>query len=49
MLPEIRGLFLSQQGWLSVRTNFVGGYLYVVGRVVEDVHYELVAKPRVEC
>jgi hypothetical protein len=47
--PEIRGLVLSHQGWRSVCANLVGGDFDVVGRVVDDVHDELVAKARVEC
>ncbi len=48
VLPEICGLLLSHQGWRSVCANLVGGDFDVVGRVVDDVHNELVAKSCVQ-
>ncbi len=48
MLPEIRGLLLSHQGWRSVCTNLVGGDFDVLGWVVDYVHDELVTKARVQ-
>ncbi len=46
--PEICGLLLSHQGWRSVCANLVGGDFDVVGRVVDHVHHQLVAKAGVQ-